>query len=117
MIKNKVTFMIALACLSVLGSCKKDSSESSTAKTLNKSTFAPKTWYNQGSSIVHIFSPNGVYSNTGTWAWKNNSDTLEIAVNKGGPKTYWKVYWNTDTEMSCQRAGTPNQELYKTHSW
>jgi len=114
--KFRLTFIIALAAITFT-SCKKKDDDSNSSKSLNKSTFAPNTWYNKGGSIIHIIQAGGKYSNTGTWAWKNGSDTLEIATTQGGAKTYWKVYWNTSTEMECQRVGTPSPELYKTQLW
>lgn len=96
--------------------CKKDS-DSDAAKTLNKTTLTTKAWYNKGGTIIHDFRPKGIYSNTGTWKWVGNSDTLEIVPSSGGFKTYWKMYWNTDTEMSCQKTGTPSAELYKSQLW
>lgn len=118
MTRKAYSFMFALTALIMFGSCKKeDSSSQTSAKTLNKSTFAPKTWYNKGGTIIHVFSNNGVYTNTGTWAWKNGSDTLEIATVKGGAKTYWKVYWNTEHEMNCKKVGNAAAEDYKDQLW
>jgi len=42
---------------------------------------------------------------------------MEIVPTSGGFKTYWKFYWNTDHEMSCQRVGTGSAELYKDQLW
>jgi hypothetical protein len=42
---------------------------------------------------------------------------MEIATVAGGAKTYWKIYWNTSTEMNCQRVGTGSAELYKSQLW
>lgn len=117
MTKKAFSILIIAGTIFGMTACKKDDNSSSSSKSLNKSTFAPKTWYNKGGSIIHVFSNNGVYSNTGTWSWKNNSDTLEIATVSGGAKTYWKVYWNTDHEMSCQRVGTSSPEDYKDQMW
>jgi|LauGreDrversion4_2_1035121.scaffolds.fasta_scaffold61926_2 hypothetical protein len=108
-----VTAFVLLAGSMV--SCKK-SSEDSAAKTLNKSTLTSKAWYNQGGSIIHDFRGNNVYSNTGTWRWVNNSDTLEIVPSAGGFKTYWKMNWNTDHEMNCRKVGSAD-ELYKDQFW
>ncbi len=118
--KSPVIFSIMLlASLPAINSCKKKESEP--AKTLNKSTLTNnKAWYNQGSTIIHQFSSNGVYSSTGTWKWVNNSDTMEIVTVQGGFKTYWKIFWNTDHEMECQRVniGSPtSKELYKDQGW
>lgn len=97
--------------------CKKKS-DGDAPKTLNKTSLTNnKEWYNQGGTIIHIFKSNGIYSNTGTWSWKNNSDTLVLKITSSSYPTYWKVYWNTESEMSCQRVGTDQQELYKTQMW
>lgn len=97
--------------------CKKKS-DGDPAKTLNKASLTNnKEWYNQGGTIIHVFKSNGIYSNTGSWSWKNNSDTLELKATPSSYPTYWKIYWNTDSEMSCERVGTDQQELYKTQLW
>ena len=82
-----VTAFILLAGSMV--SCKK-SSDASAAKTLNKSTLTSKAWYNQGGSIIHDFRGNNVYSNTGTWRWVNNSDTLKSCQVQGALKPIGK---------------------------
>lgn len=114
---SKSLFGIILPLL-VLGtvSCKKKSDEAEPARTLNKATLTTKAWYNKGGTIIHDFRGNGIYSNTGTWKWKGNSDTLEIVPSNGGFKTYWKMNWNTDNEMNCQKVGSP-AELYKDQLW
>lgn len=101
-------------------SCKKsedNNTNTTPAKTLNKSTLTPKKWYSQGSSFIHDFKAGGVYASTGTWKWKNNSDTLEIVSQAGYSETYWKVYWNTDHEMECEKIGTFTKLLYKDVAW
>jgi hypothetical protein len=101
------------------GACKKETTTpAETPKTLNKTTLTNnKTWYNQGSTIVHPFKSNGTYATTGTWKWVNNSDTLSIIMYSGDTETFWKVYYNTDTEMSCEKAGAGAAVLYKTSAW
>ena len=112
------SLLLVLATLSVsFSACKKSSSGSDAPKSLNKSTLTPKAWFNQGGTIIHDFRNNGIYSNTGTWKWKNNSDTMEIVPTSGGFKTYWKFYWNTDHEMTCQKVGSAGSELYKDQLW
>jgi hypothetical protein len=114
----KSLLWLSIPLISVMaGACKKSDSDSNPAKTLNKSTLTTKAWYNKGGSIIHDFRANGYYSNTGTWKWVNNTDTLEIVPTQGGAKTYWVMYWNTDHEMSCQRVGTQSEELYKDQLW
>lgn len=98
-------------------SCKKSDSSSEPAKTLNKSMLTPKSWFSKGGATIHDFRNNGIYSNTGTWKWVRNSDTMEIVTVSGGFKTYWKFYWNTEHEMNCQRVGTSEAELYKDNLW
>ena len=103
-----------------LAACKKSTNEpdpATSAKSLNKSTIAPKKWYSQGSAFIHDLKAGGVYSATGTWKWKNNSDTLEIVTQAGYPETYWKVYWNTENEMNCEKIGTFTPLLYKDKVW
>jgi hypothetical protein len=115
--KAFIRALLPLFCLGIMA-CSKKKSDDSPAQSLNKGKLTNnKEWYNQGSSIVHIFKSNGVYTNTGTWKWVNNSDTMEIVTVSGGYKTYWKMYWNNDHEMSCQRVGTPSAELYKDQGW
>lgn len=125
--KNKSTFQI-LSILVVLlsivfASCSKSdddtsSSSSTPVKALNKSTLIPKKWYSQGSVFVHDLQSGGMYGNKGgSWKWKNNSDTLEIISQAGYAETYWKVYWNTSTEMECEKVGTFTKLLYKDVAW
>lgn len=114
---NKFLTLTFIALITLtLGSCKKD--ETSSSQSLNKTTLTNnKDWYSKGGATIHIFKSNGVYSNTGSWKWKNGSDTMEIVTSSGGFKTYWKFYWNTDSEMSCQKVGTSSAETYKTQMW
>ena len=112
--KNLAGITLLLCALSFTA-CKKND-DSSAAKTLNKTTLTSKAWYNQGGSIIHDFRGNNVYSNTGTWRWVGNSDTLEIVPSAGGFKTYWKMNWNTDHEMNCRKVGSAD-ELYKDQFW
>jgi hypothetical protein len=121
--KNMLSIALSWAAMTVLfagiAGCSKKSDSGDSPKTLNKSSLTNnKEWYNQGSSIVHIFKSSGVYTNTGTWKWVNNSDTMEIVTVSGGYKTYWKFFWNTDNEMNCQRIATgTSPELYKRQGW
>jgi hypothetical protein len=109
---------LVAAIFTALSACKdKTDAEPGQARTLNKSTLTTKTWYNQGSTIIHEFKANGVYGFDGSWKWLNNSDTLEIVMISGYPRTYWKVYWNTDHEMSCEKAGAGAPVLYKDQAW
>lgn len=112
----KHLLMAMPVALMAFASCKKDS-DSGASNTLNKSTLTTKAWYNKGGSIIHDFKPKGIYSNTGTWKWVGSSDTLEIKATSNSSATYWKMLWNTDSEMSCQRVGTPSPELYKSQLW
>lgn len=102
-------------------SCSKESGSDTPApvvKSLNKTTLTPKKWYSQGSVFIHDLKAGGVYGNNGgTWKWKNNTDTLEIVTQSGYQETYWKVYWNTDTEMECEKVGTFTKLLYKDIAW
>jgi PPE-repeat protein len=115
--KSISLLLVVMATATFLFSCKKSDSDSDGPKTLNKSTLTTKSWYNQGGTIIHQFKTGGYYANTGTWKWVNNSDTMEIVTVSGGFKTYWKFYWNTDHEMSCQKVGTSSSELYKDQLW
>jgi hypothetical protein len=117
---KSITWAIALFVF-LLVSCKEKSSttpDPAPAKTLNRSTIAPKIWYTQGSSIVHDLKAGGVYgSMNGTWKWRNNSDTMEIVTKAGFPSVDYKVYWNTETEMSAQNTTTKVTFTYKDHAW
>jgi hypothetical protein len=117
---TKSLALVALMIISSTSCSKKsdDDSGSTPQKSLNKSTFAPKKWYSEGSSVIHDFKAGGVYGNVGgSWKWKNNSDTLEIVIQSGFPASYWKVYWNTETEMECEKEGTFTRLLYKDKPW
>ncbi len=108
-----MSMVITTAC----SKAEDDSNTTTPAKTLNKTSIAPKKWYSQGSVFVHELKAGGVYNASGTWKWKNNSDTLEIVTQAGYSETYWKVYWNSDTEMECEKVGTFTKLLYKTTAW
>lgn len=115
--KKGLIYLLAITMIAfAASSCKKSESESD-VKTLNKGTLTTKPWYNKGGTIIHQFKPGGYYASSGSWKWVNNSDTMEIVSTNGGFKTYWKFYWNTDKEMSCQKVGTPAAELYKDQLW
>lgn len=118
---TKCLFFISIVIILLSCSKAKDDSSGTTVtptKTLNKSTLTPKKWYSQGSVFIHDFQSGGVYGTKGgTWKWKNNSDTLEIVTQSGYTETYWKVYWNTSTEMECEKVGTFTKLLYKDVAW
>lgn len=123
--RTKITpFFYVLLCLLITGTqaCKKETTDDggggTNQKTLDKSKMAPKKWYSEGSAFIHDLQSGGVYGSMGgTWQWKNNSDTLEIVIQSGYPQTYWKVYWNNDTMMECEKIGTFAKLPYKTHAW
>ena len=115
--------ILFLSILMLISACSKKTDDLSGAnvtpsKVLNKSTFAPKKWYSQGSSFIHDLKAGGAYGTMGgTWQWKNNSDTLQIVTQSGYPETFWKVYWNTSNEMECEKVGTFTKLLYKDAAW
>jgi hypothetical protein len=123
--KNQyITYLgvIALTCILVFSySCKKKTEdapvETEAPKVLNKATISPKKWYSEGSAFIHDLKTNGNYGVSGTWHWKNDSDTMEIVTQSGFPPTYWKVYWNTDSLMNCEKIGTFSPFIYKLKPW
>ena len=86
-------------------------------KTLNKGTLTPKKWYSEGSSVIHDFKANGAYNVSGSWSWVNNSDTMQIVTQSGFPAVYWKMFWNTDKEMSAERVDQKVTLLFKDKAW
>lgn len=102
-------------------SCKKEETVTETpqpvVKTLNKSTLTPKKWYSEGSAVIHDFKAGGGYAATGSWSWKNNSDTMEIVTQAGYSPVYWKFHWNTETEMSGERVDQKVTILFKDKAW
>lgn len=116
---NRLLTKIILIIIIGFTSCKDSTTtpDPEPTKTLNKTTLLDKIWYNQGGSIKHEFKTNGTYRFDGTWNWVNNSDTMEIVITSGDPKTYWKIYWNTETEMSCEKVGSGGALLYKDQPW
>jgi K+/H+ antiporter YhaU regulatory subunit KhtT len=107
-----------LAVFIGIAACKKKEEEP--AKTLNKSVITNnKFWHNKGSSIVHYFRSDGVYTSSGTWKWVNNSDTMEIVPTSTSVKSYWKFFWSTDHELQCQRVSgsTMSAEIFKDQAW
>ena len=101
------------------GACKKESTTpAETPKTLNKTTLTSnKTWYNQGSTIVHILNSNGTYGTVGKWRWVNNSDTMEIDDDNTNVYVKWKFYYNTDTEMKCRWINNDQDIDFKSTPW
>lgn len=118
---TKFIFISLLFCsIIILNSCsssKKEDDPKPAVKSLNKTTFSPKKWYSQGGVFIHDFKTGGAYNVSGTWKWKNNSDTLEIVSQAGYSPTFWKVYWNTDKEMECEKITTFTKLLYKDVAW
>lgn len=118
---TKFIFISLLICsiisVTSCGTSAKEDDPKPAVKALNKTTFAPKKWYSQGGAFIHDFKAGGAYNATGTWKWKNNSDTLEIVSQAGYSPTFWKVYWNTDTEMECEKITTFTKLLYKDEPW
>jgi hypothetical protein len=115
---SRTLLLCLLATSLVFAACKKKEEEP--AKTLNKAIITNnKFWHNKGSSVVHYFRSDGVYTSSGTWKWVNNSDTMEILPTSQSAKSYWKFFWSTDHEMQCQRVSgsTVAAELYKDAAW
>ncbi len=100
-------------------SCKKKTTttDPAPAKTLNKATLTPKKWYNSGSTIIHDFKSGGVYGATGEWKWVGTSDTMEIKQNTASGFVKWKIWWNTNNEMTCEWIGNGGQRLFKDKAW
>lgn len=124
---KKVNLAIALLVAASIGltlnGCKKttDPDPGTTVKTLNKTLLVGKTWYNKGNTNSFPLKAGGVFGSGGTWAWKNNGDTLITDLD--GPGTVdapyeWKFFWSAEHEMACKRAGTNSGEiLYKDVIW
>jgi hypothetical protein len=123
MTKQMTLKSLAWALVAVLtisfGACKKESTTpAETPKTLNKTTLTNnKTWYNQGSTIVHILNSNGTYGTVGKWRWVNNSDTMEIDDDNTNVYVKWKFYYNTDTEMKCRWINNDQDIVFKSSAW
>ena len=120
-IKNlEISIWIVVSILIIgISSCKDKSTaiDPEPAKTLNKTTLLDKKWYDKGSIIIHEFNSNGKYFTSGTWNWVNNSDTMEVMSSSGSPKVLWKIYWNTDNEMSCRWINNNQDILFKDKAW
>lgn len=104
----------------IFSACSKEETTSTPAvvtKTLNKGTLTPKKWYSEGSSVIHDFKAGGAYNTSGNWSWVNNSDTMQIVTQSGYPAVYWKIFWNTDTEMSAERVDQKVTMLFKDKAW
>ncbi len=124
---KKVNLALALLVAASIGltlnGCKKttDPDPGTTAKTLNKSLLIGKKWYDQAKTEVHDLKAGGVYFTGGTWAWKNNSDTMIIDLDGLGtvdPPVEYKFYWSAEHEMACKRAKSASGEiLYKDAPW
>lgn len=104
------------------GSCSKKEETAEAAptvqKVLNKSTISPKKWHSQGSSVILDLKAGGVFGElNGTWKWKNNSDTMEVVTQAGYQPVYWKIYWNTDTEMQGERTDNKVKMDFKDKPW
>lgn len=118
-----VALLVAASVGLTLNACKKtnDPDPAPTVKTLNKSLLVGKKWYNQAKTEMHDIKAGGVYGSAGTWAWKNNGDTmifdLDGPVTVNAPVEY-KFYWSAEHEMACKRAKSASGEiLYKDAPW
>lgn len=118
-LKNGTSLLLML--LWVFSACSKEESTPTTptavTKTLNKGTLTPKKWYSEGSSVIHDFKAGGAYNTSGNWSWVKNSDTMQIVTQSGFPAVYWKIYWNTETEMSAERVDQKVTMLFKDKAW
>lgn len=105
----------------IFSACSKEDTTTTTpavvTKTLNKGTLTPKKWYSEGSSVIHDFKANGAYNVSGSWAWVKTSDTMQIVTQSGFPAVYWKIFWNTETEMSAERVDQKVTMLFKDKAW
>lgn len=119
-ILKSVLFVLVPAVFAMLSACDKEQEPepAPAAKTLNKATLTPKKWYTQGSSTIHDFKANGVYGDMGgTWQWVGNSDTMDIVTKSGFPSVKWKIFYNTDTEMSAENTDNKVTQLFKDKPW
>jgi hypothetical protein len=118
-LKTGAGILLMLTC--IFSACKKEETTTTTpavvTKTLNKGTLTPKKWYSEGSSVIHDFKANGVYNVSGSWSWVNSSDTMQIVTQSGFPPVYWKMFWNTTTEMSAERIDQKVTLLFKDKAW
>lgn len=118
-LKTLGAYMLMLVL--IFTACSKEEDSTTTpvvaTKSLNKGTLTPKKWYSEGSSVIHDFKANGAYNVSGSWAWVKNSDTMQIVTQSGFPAVYWKIFWNTDTEMSAERVDQKVTMLFKDKAW
>lgn len=112
---------LLLMFLLIFSACSKEETTTTTpavvTKTLNKGTLTPKKWYSEGSSVIHDFKANGAYNVSGSWSWVRTSDTMQIVTQSGFPAVYWKIFWNTETEMSAERVDQKVTMLFKDKAW
>lgn len=86
-------------------------------KTLTKSYLYDKKWYNQGGTITHFFNSNGKYGLYDSWAWLNNSDSMEIVFSGGGSRQVWYFEWSTEHEFSAKPSKNSGYILFKDQQW
>ncbi len=115
--------LILIAALSATmffaaNACKKKTTTTTDApKTLTKSFVSGKTWHTKNNTVSHIFNANGTYSNFGTWAWLNNSDSMLIDFKTGGLKETWYFEWSTEHEFSAKPSKKSAYQLFKDFKW
>ena len=106
----KKIIAITLVALSLaLVNCKdKSNDDPEPAKTLNKSLMTNKYWKTtNGITLSHYFGSNGKcylpdgITESGTWQWLNNSDSLEKVETNFG-RTVWYAEYCTETELKMK---------------
>ncbi len=106
---KKILAITLLALTLALVNCKDKSTEDpAPAKTLNKSLMVNKYWKTTtGVPLDHYFRSDGNICSSdgqmvfGTWAWLNNSDSLEKVYTSSG-RSVWYAEYCTDTELKMK---------------
>ena len=105
---KKVLAITLMALTLALVNCKDKTTEDPAPKTLNKSLMVNKYWKTTtGVPLDHYFRSDGKICSSdgqmvfGTWAWLNNSDSLE-KVDATLGSSVWYAEYCTDTELKMK---------------
>lgn len=125
---KKILFTIAATSLIIFGACKKEEDKkddptggggTAAEPTLDKNllTNSGKIWQPQANNPKLDFKANGVFSNSGTWVWLNNSDSMEIKMFASGPTLVWYFNYCQGDSMEARTGSSGAYTKFRDRDW